>query len=268
MEKTVKIKKSLITFLLLCFGLSAIFYYLIISKGMVETAYLLMWCPGLAAIIVSLLFHRKENLLLFRGHPLRYTFLVLLLPLIWWGISYGIYILTFGKSVITGNSLLELIKQPSTLILTLVIYFITAMGEEIGWRGYLVTQLNALFGFKKGALINGIIWSLWHSPLFLSGYVSTIPLWYQAPIYVLQMVAASYVMYYLSLKTNSVWPAVGLHFLDNFISQVILDPSIGGDMRTFLVGETGILSLIVMIIVAGIIIRKQSVQNTGALNFL
>lgn len=187
---------------------------------------------------------------------IRYLLLVFFLPLLWWGISYGIYIMIFGAEVITENSLLELIKQPMTLLLTIAIYFFTALGEEIGWRGYLVNQLNKLYGKQRAALISGIIWSLWHAPLFLSGYVSTIPLWYQAPIYVLQMIVVSFIMCYMSIKTRSVWPAVVLHFLDNLISQYIFGQSIGGEMQPFLVGETGIVSLVFITIITSIVIRK------------
>ena len=46
-----------------------------------------------------------------------------------------------------------------------------ALGEEIGWRGFLYPQLKARFGRKKGWLLGGIIWGAWHWPLiWLIGY--------------------------------------------------------------------------------------------------
>ena len=46
-----------------------------------------------------------------------------------------------------------------------------ALGEEIGWRGFLYPQLKEKFGRKKGWLLGGAIWGAWHWPLiWLIGY--------------------------------------------------------------------------------------------------
>lgn len=256
-----KTKKSIVLFLIITVLLSAIFYYLILVKELLEFAYLLMWCPGMAAIITRIIYHREAGTLLIRKSQLKYLTIAASLPFIWWGISYGVYFLIYGRDVFSGQAVAEMFRSPVMLLVTLVVYFLTALGEEIGWRGYLVPKLYQLYGFKKGAFLNGVIWALWHAPLFLSGYVSNIPLWYQAPIYVLQMIAVSYPMFYLTIRSGSVWPAAILHFLDNFISQLILDQSFSGQMRPFLVGETGILSLCALIIFAGIVVRRYSVKG-------
>ncbi len=46
-----------------------------------------------------------------------------------------------------------------------------AVGEEAGWRGFLYPQLKVRFGRKKGWLIGGVIWGIWHWPvIWLIGY--------------------------------------------------------------------------------------------------
>jgi membrane protease YdiL (CAAX protease family) len=44
-----------------------------------------------------------------------------------------------------------------------------ALGEEIGWRGFLYKELAPL-GFWRCSLVTGGLWALWHVPLFLEGY--------------------------------------------------------------------------------------------------
>lgn len=256
-----KVKKSILLFLITCFALSSIFYYLIIGRGLLQFSYILMWCPGVAAIIVSMIYHRGENALNFRRCSVKYILAAIFIPLVYWGISYSIYLLIFGKEVIVDNMALNLIKTPSMLLISLAIYFITAMGEEIGWRAYLAPKLNELFGFTKGAFLCGMIWFLWHSSVFLASYMSDITLGYQLPILALLCISISYSMFYLSIKSKSAWPGIWFHFVHNFVVQLLLDKSIGGEMRPYLVGETGIISAIVVIVIA--IICTLKYHSTG-----
>ncbi len=44
-----------------------------------------------------------------------------------------------------------------------------ALGEELGWRGFLMNELKPL-GFFKSNLLIGIVWGFWHAPIILMGY--------------------------------------------------------------------------------------------------
>ena len=72
------------------------------------------------------------------------------------GISYTMYVLISMIASITYAPLIN------TFL---------ALGEEIGWRGFLYPQLKARFGRKKGWILGGVIWGAWHWPLiWLIGY--------------------------------------------------------------------------------------------------
>ena len=44
---------------------------------------------------------------------------------------------------------------------------IPAVGEEAGWRGYMMPRLKERFGLLNGRLLGGVIWGVWHWPLML-----------------------------------------------------------------------------------------------------
>lgn len=64
-----------------------------------------------------------------------------------------------------------LVSAASGIIYAPFINMFLALGEEIGWRGFLYPQLKAGFGRKKSLLLGGAIWGAWHWPLiWLIGY--------------------------------------------------------------------------------------------------
>jgi membrane protease YdiL (CAAX protease family) len=59
----------------------------------------------------------------------------------------------------------------------LLMIFLGGGQEEIGWRGYILPYLENKFGFVFGSLILGIVWAIWHLPLWFipgtsQGYMS------------------------------------------------------------------------------------------------
>ena len=72
------------------------------------------------------------------------------------GISYPLYVVISTVGCVTYAPLINMFA---------------ALGEEIGWRGFLYPQLEAGFGRRKGWLLGGFIWGAWHWPLiWLIGY--------------------------------------------------------------------------------------------------
>lgn len=53
--------------------------------------------------------------------------------------------------------------------------FIVAVGEEVGWRGYMLPKLMQRYSLLMSSVILGLIWGGWHLPLFFNGFYSHSP---------------------------------------------------------------------------------------------
>jgi membrane protease YdiL (CAAX protease family) len=69
------------------------------------------------------------------------------------------------------------IQEPISILymlLNLPLFIIGGGFEEIGWRGYLQPKLEKETGYLVSVLMVGVIWSIWHLPLWLiSGTVQS-----------------------------------------------------------------------------------------------
>jgi membrane protease YdiL (CAAX protease family) len=73
-------------------------------------------------------------------------------------------------------------------------------GEELGWRGYALPRLSAVMGLGGASVILGVIWALWHLPLFImEGTGST---GQSFPLYLLHVTALSVAIAWLYWKTK------------------------------------------------------------------
>ncbi|MDZ4840638.1 MAG: CPBP family intramembrane glutamic endopeptidase [Hyphomicrobium aestuarii] len=97
------------------------------------------------------------------------------------------------------------------------------LGEEFGWRGYAMPALTARLNWRAAALIVGVLWGLWHLPLFfLAGTAqSQIPI----ALFMINIVASSVVFGWLFEHTKrSVLPVIVLHTSVNAWAGILLLP--------------------------------------------
>lgn len=93
-------------------------------------------------------------------------------------------------------------------------------GEELGWRGYALPRLAARFGIAIASLVLGVVWALWHLPLFFFPVGDTYG--QSFPLYLLQVVALSVVMAWVYAGTRgSLLPVMLLHAAVNNTKDVV-----------------------------------------------
>lgn len=102
----------------------------------------------------------------------------------------------------------------------------SVLGEEIGWRGFLVPELARFMSFTNVALASGLIWAVWHWPMMFKGFYGNdvSPLYYQLFFFTLFIVSYSVIMTYLRFKTDSLWTAVIFHMSGNVFLQKVFTP--------------------------------------------
>jgi membrane protease YdiL (CAAX protease family) len=67
----------------------------------------------------------------------------------------------------------ELLKSLPFLVFLPFLFFQqtligSSMGEEIGWRGYALPRLQTIQGNLRGSILLGILWGIWHLPLWMT----------------------------------------------------------------------------------------------------
>lgn len=146
----------------------------------------------------------------------------------------------------------------NVVIAAWVLNVLPALGEEIGWRGWLTPQLLPL-GAIPTIAITGVIWGLWHTPLILLGHnYPHLPGWQAVVFMVVFCILIGGILAWLSIRTRSVWPAALGHSTINAIGGLPLIFSADTTFDTAHVGITGTTGWIVTGIVLVVLLLLKS----------
>jgi uncharacterized protein len=85
--------------------------------------------------------------------------LAMLVPL-----AVGVSILMGGDTPVVDNTIFGVL-----FLFAFMIFPGSALGEEIGWRGFVLPRMQARHSALKASLLIGILWGPWHLPLWLTG---------------------------------------------------------------------------------------------------
>jgi CAAX protease family protein len=227
----------------------------------------LMWIPALASLVARILLREGIRDVSFRFGGVQGAKAILvawIYPLAVAGPAYGLAwaagLANFSPPLLEPFNLQ--LAPPLTrfgILLALSFSFATvfgtlfAAGEEIGWRGYMLTRLIDA-QIPRPVLASGLIWGIWHTPLILSGqYASGPNPALSALLFLLNITVFAYLAARLRLESGSVWPTTLAHAAWNAIIQDVFDASTQG--KSVWVGESGILVVLVNLVVVAMLVR-------------
>ena len=113
----------------------------------------------------------------------------------------------------SGPALLALLALQTVVIGSLIAIPIS-FGEEYGWRGYLQSALVKM-GKKRGILLLGIIWGIWHYPVILMGHNYPGRPLLGVVLMTIYTIGLAFILGHIVFKTGSVLLAAFLHGLNN-----------------------------------------------------
>jgi membrane protease YdiL (CAAX protease family) len=252
---------AIAVFLALLVGFSTVGYWLIFR---LESATPLMLSVGLAAIATCLIRRRDLDSLGWRWGAWRHQWLSYALPLgmitaaylVIWNCGFGQW---YDANFVLqkkqdyhldswSNGAVIAFHFTITASLSFLLLLPSVLGEELGWRGFLVPELSKWMKFTGVALVSGLLWAVWHWPMIYMGIYGNegTPLYFQLLAFTLFITANGVILAYLRLKSSSVWTAVIFHMSSNVFLQEFFTPMTAESERSaWYVGEFGAIPAIV-----------------------
>lgn len=255
-------------FFLLLITFSSIAYYAILKLNPTSIYVgLLMMCPALASFLTLKIKGRPISSLPWSLKNLTYLKLSYFTPILYVSIAYLLLWLFgigsfFNTETITewsgelgigeSNQTLVLFIMAGLLLTVGVIKNLgSTLGEEIGWRGFLIFELRKVMSFKSLAIVSGIIWAVWHYPIINLMYGRGDFLLLHMSAFTIMIVGMSVILAYYTFKSKSLWPAAIFHSVHNIYIQKICSPlTISNENTSFWIDEYGFMIPIVTTVFA------------------
>jgi len=266
METKNEIKKQLILFFVITIILtSGIFIWMFNgAKDNVGAVLVIMWTPGISAIVTSIILKNKIRNFGWKPGKIRFLGYAYLFPLVVSLFAYGIVWIS-GIAQFTTESVVNYkwakmigfdIPAPffvglfSKMSIGFLVTSIFVLGEEIGWSGFLTPKLSEIFSIPVTSVIVGVFWAIWHYPAIIGGfYGQGTPLWIALPGFTLVLVGYSFVRTVLLSKSRSLWSGVVLHSSGNIILMgAFWEMTVHQGNAAYIVSETGIFTGIICLI--------------------
>jgi len=218
--------------------------------------------PTISGIITTLFFDGLKGLfelikkLFIWKVPFKYYVYIILLPLIFVIIGIALYGQFIGE--IGGFDKMAYLSIPTILLTGL---YAGPLGEELGWRGFLLPEFQKKFSNLKSAIIIGIIWFVWHIPLWWAPFgtlvsgepISIIPVF----TYFTMLICLSIIITWLVINSRgSVLIAILFHLSINAGIALLFYPELNMNFK-----KIHLLSSIGIMLFTGLLIVKNKLKT-------
>lgn len=204
--------------------------------------------PSAVAILLIGILHGRggvrkllRRLLMWRV-GLRWYVVVLTVPML---VPLGL-----GMSVLFGGSS-PVVEASIVSVMAMFVFSVfpgSALGEELGWRGFALPHLQADRSALGASVVLGAIWGFYHLPLWLIGTESHPPVLF--PAFAASVIAMSVILTWMYNSTGgSLLIVVLLHASSNLPLTILLTP-LGGRMAQSFLISVALLGIVAMAVAA------------------
>jgi membrane protease YdiL (CAAX protease family) len=190
------------------------------------------YAPSLAAIIVTFITLGWDGVkaLLKRLFQWRVSWLIYLATLFIFPLILFLGYQVAGIHAAPGENLPELfltlvLLAPLNTLVGSIILGIGPLGEELGWRGFLLPRLLERYGDFPSSVILGLVWAFWHLPVFLFvEFRGEMPFAVAVALYPFSTIAIAYMMTKLHhWSRGSLWIAILYHGIVNYATGYVME---------------------------------------------
>lgn len=240
-------------------------YFIIKGDGIQNPvrAFALMWTPGLVGILCSMVFDKNIKPIAVKLPSLKSLAIAYFVPALTAVFIVGLLVLAkqadfqispklIEKKSSVGSALFAALVVAPTV--GMIVSFISGLGEELGWRGFLHSKLMGLNpSFRY--LLTGTIWSIWHWPLIIFGdYATSDKPWLNVVFFSIAVTSLSFLMGWLRDNSKSSIPAALTHGSHNMwvlgIAPAFFTP---GPLVPYFGGESGLYCAVLYLLLAAFI---------------
>ena len=219
-------------------------------------------------IMTFTVFHRGRRKAMWAGIGLQRA------GLRWWPAAIAgpiiVVTLAYGMAVVLGVAELRapagflpwLSGNGVSFAINLLVGAIVLMGEEIGWRGFLLPRIQTVLPRRSAAVVTGFIHGLFHLPLILltTLYDNIGSRWIVAPMVVVVVTGGGVLYAWLRDHSGSVWPSDVAHVTVNtlFVLGGTATITASPVALAYVAGEGGFATAAAVWLIAGALLLVKS----------
>lgn len=147
-------------------------------------------------------------------------------PITWW--LYAFFLFSLGGVISTaiygyahgGIGPLKPLQLFTLFAPSSLFWLVTGpLGEEFGWRGFLLPRLLQRYSALTSALLLGVMWEIWHFPLYYRTFLHDL---HQTAIFTIGILGLSLLITVLFIHTGqSLAPVIALHWTANVTMSAV-----------------------------------------------